>query len=620
MSVQGDTLGIPDWMPHARGSRRPQVAAGGETYPIPDLQFHYLPREICIHIKINGPPEISTAIMTNQELMKLLNPPLKAALANVMPAGGSELNQDLSPSPILWQRCSIPDPGPLLELTRWPMERRFVQFNSDGTTSDALHFFAVEVNPIDPLFSEQERAGTIRDLVNLINTKFRPFSPLVSGNAVPAWTVIAATPNWLASPSDNTDGGNPGTPPDPFPGPLTGRTFQFGHSQLQTLVGRQRGKGLEPANVVVAVLDTSPTSAEVTNAAASPATGNPLMNVVATPGTGVGIEERLSVNFNALQQSDFAHLADFVPNWGQLLSLWQTAGATYRPILRANRYATVDHGLFIAGIIKDIAPRADVHLMRVLDTSGMGDLLTLTLVMSLVPGMLVRKNGVDRRLIINLSLSLDVPPPDLLRAFWFPKAVADLSPPPGQETVIQEHLAFIQSSFTGVLDWLLAEGHLIVASVGNDALGLPGPPRPVANLPARYPGVLSVAAVNRSGNPASYSNQITATGIAVYGGDADINPGTGAVEIRVSPSGIPDGVVGIFLSPTLPFNAGPNMSGWAYWAGTSFAAPVISAIAADLCMTGPIQNGQLIGDIQGFASSSATGLGPKGGVIVAFQV
>ncbi len=580
------------------------------------LTFHYLPRELCIHIKTDDPPDIDKAIETNRDLMSRLNPVLQAALDGVKSAGDDAFNQDYSPSPVLWPRCRIDGYGPLKELARWPMERRFVLLDNQDGTTDALHFFAVEVNPIDQAFDEQDRAATIRDLVNLINRRFRPFPTPPHGTDAPTWKIVAATPNWLANPCDNTDGGNPGTPPEPVMVPPKSETFRFGNPVLDGLIQSQRTLSASPAEVVVAVLDTSPSKSDVTQAGIKFG-HNPLIGVVTNPKSGVQVDGPLSPNYGALQQADFNHLADFVPNWSGLLTLWQTTNAGGRPALRNQTFATADHGLFIAGIIKDIAPRADVHLIRVLDNCGMGDLLTLTFALSMLPGALVPNGG--RRLIVNLSLSIDVPLDDDLLAFWFPLTARDQATQATHQQEIADILDLIHSAFKAVIDWLLTRGHLVVASTGNDALGRANPPE--ARLPARYPGVLSVAAINRQGNASAFSNQATNDGVAILGGDAAYKSGTTEVEIRTNPStGRPDAVVGIYEAPTLPFNAGNNTTGWAFWAGTSFAAPIVSALAAVLCMPAPIQNAQLIQAIQGCGTIGVPTLvaGTRG--IFAFQI
>jgi hypothetical protein len=63
--------------------------------------------------------------------------------------------------------------------------------------------------------------------------------------------------------------------------------------------------------------------------------------------------------------------------------------------------------------------------------------------------------------------------------------------------------------------------------------------------------------------------------------------GIGALGGEVSENGLDttDGPMALFLSPTIPDGKGTeNCTGRAVWAGTSFATPVASAIAARLWM------------------------------------
>ena len=50
-------------------------------------------------------------------------------------------------------------------------------------------------------------------------------------------------------------------------------------------------------------------------------------------------------------------------------------------------------------------------------------------------------------------------------------------------------------------------------------------------------------------------------------------------------NGMPDAVRGLFISPTFP-GGEPNTTGWADWCGSSFAAPIISALGAHLIAQG----------------------------------
>jgi hypothetical protein len=139
-------------------------------------------------------------------------------------------------------------------------------------------------------------------------------------------------------------------------------------------------------------------------------------------------------------------------------------------------------------------------------------------------------------------------------------------------------------------------GVVVVAAAGNDN-DLTPVDRPDPCFPAAYERVLSVTALPK-GNPshpqsntpdsmkyktATYSNRAHSNGsskqaysFATFGGDL--------VDESSKPS---HGVLGVYIGgiPTQnsdgTFNPGPaNTIGWAQWSGTSFAAPIISALLA----------------------------------------
>ena len=129
---------------------------------------------------------------------------------------------------------------------------------------------------------------------------------------------------------------------------------------------------------------------------------------------------------------------------------------------------------------------------------------------------------------------------------------------------------------------------LVVAAAGNDALrpqtrdDAPPPPR----FPARYEDVFAVAATTSGGTPASYSNradiQPFGNGITTFGGDVVDQSDKDVPRPPADASaGREDAVVGVYASETLPDGV-PNTTGWVRWAGTSFAAPTVTGVAARL--------------------------------------
>jgi subtilisin family serine protease len=100
------------------------------------------------------------------------------------------------------------------------------------------------------------------------------------------------------------------------------------------------------------------------------------------------------------------------------------------------------------------------------------------------------------------------------------------------------------------------------------------------DIPAAYPFVVGISATNMANGPACYSNM---GDVASPGGDAapGVDASSGA-PICVSkavdcptgfaPGQCPYGVMGLSTLAT--------SSGFAYWSGTSFAAPIASGLAA----------------------------------------
>jgi hypothetical protein len=192
------------------------------------------------------------------------------------------------------------------------------------------------------------------------------------------------------------------------------------------------------------------------------------------------------------------------------------------------------HGTFISGLLLQVAPSAQVYMVKVLDSMGVGDDLTLATAISQLP------KDVN---IVNLSLG-------------------------GYTDDDAGPLAL------GIaLKALRREGVAVVAAAGNW-----GDPRPF--WPAAFKQVLGVGAIEPNGHGwqrASYSD---------YGWWVDaVARGTAQQStFAKNTSKEATGSAPATSDPTIAFD------GWAQWDGTSFSTPVVAAVLARLMTRNRLAN------------------------------
>ncbi len=243
-----------------------------------------------------------------------------------------------------------------------------------------------------------------------------------------------------------------------------------------------------------------------------------------------------------------------------------------------------DHGLFIAGIVRELAPDATVECIRVLNKYCVGDLNLLTQALVYIESRMSVGGDLYRQPVV-INMSLVIPTKEELKSVGIDP---DLGGPDND----------VYTSLRQQIQSLVDLGAIIPASAGNEAdlRENPSGKRPVALLPAAFANspysmdeIIPVGAVNRKGKVTSYSCYPGLRGIATYGGEVpsvdpkDPDPNNPPIVT------ISDAVRGIYSSddfpplssdpPALEYPT-PNDHAWAYWVGTSFATPIISALAA----------------------------------------
>jgi hypothetical protein len=238
-------------------------------------------------------------------------------------------------------------------------------------------------------------------------------------------------------------------------------------------------------------------------------------------------------------------------------------------------YALPEHGLAVAGIIRDIAPRARIRLIRILNDFGGCDLYNIFASLSDLERELV--SGSIRRIVINLSLTI-MPDIQRLPYIWFDQRQWSTT----QLTGVMRILKHIEEGLRLLFEGLHAHGALVIAAAGNDSTQAvqQNLPRRPPRAPARYETTLSVASVNSKFVPSSFANAANMSpcdsGVVTFGGD-----GYGVTDANA----LPDAVRGLYISPTFP-GGEQNMSGWADWRGSSFATSIITALGAHLIAQG----------------------------------
>lgn len=267
---------------------------------------------------------------------------------------------------------------------------------------------------------------------------------------------------------------------------------------------------------------------------------------------------------------------NFGPSLAPPLALQQVELGSLR---RLQQHVSVDdavkeHGLFVTGLIHTLAPESDYYLYRVLDDRGCGDLFGLVEGLHLFMAEVSGPAGSLDNVVINMSMGV-------------------LQPRDAGEGVAVLEAAVLEA---------FERGAVLVAAAGNDSVGADH--RLPAELPAAYQEVIGAAAVNNQVAPTCYSNR---GDVAAPAGEADLQGELGSEDdpLHCEPRAYTctqaaDGPAcwwGVISLATV------SDSGYAYWVGTSFAAPLVSGLAA------AADQGMVQGDVYGAIMGNAVDIG-----------
>jgi hypothetical protein len=234
-----------------------------------------------------------------------------------------------------------------------------------------------------------------------------------------------------------------------------------------------------------------------------------------------------------------------------------------------------DHGLFIAGIIHSIVPKAEIHLIEVLNQYGVGDFT------SFAQGLLKVFTEIfqpDRLGVVNCSFMFETPRHDN-----HCRHLGQIDDPDSEfEGAVREFTKSDQATQL-TLEFLFAQlyglGKQAIAAAGNDAKK-----DDKARTPARYPAALkSVRGVGAL--PKSLEKLPTGKYRTSVFSNLSESPDVNGVVTRGigtlgGEEGDGNGVLGLYLGE-FP-DGSRNDSKWAWWAGTSFATPILTGAVASI--------------------------------------
>jgi len=472
-------------------------------------------------------------------------PPEQLALSNVNNADGSKL------PPGVYLFGSTP----------------LIQTDLGVIHTSVISFLKIDKRPVDTSSGRalpgnghsgnNDDASLIPTIVTTLNNGL---DDLNKNSMVP---IALSAPAWLCG-GTHVGQGCPLTPPMPVEDACSNWhiTLPDLDPQLRSMMG---------SGVTVFILDAFPERGVISRAARDAGDDNWLLS---------SVNETVSFDYSLMSGVQ------------EILDMASTGNAAVGKDVYGEHYPILmpDHGLFIAGIVRDVAPNAKIECIRVLNDLCVGDLNKLVGALWRIYNRMLPVNPdtgqegdlYQKPVVINLSLVIPT----------------DEEAQQKQINPLVHGFNIIQASLFLAITSLTQAGAIVVASAGNegDLREIPlGGKRPMALYPAAFgnsiDNVIAVGGVTSTDTAASYSCYPGSRGIATYGGEVpDVQPldppsSNPVVTINDALRGIYSSVEypplsAVPANPPEQYYEAPNDHAWAYWIGTSFATPIVSAVAA----------------------------------------
>ncbi len=237
-----------------------------------------------------------------------------------------------------------------------------------------------------------------------------------------------------------------------------------------------------------------------------------------------------------------------------------------------------DHGLYVAGLIRAVAPESEIEIYQVLNKYGCGSLFTLNEALYDFMAGVKRQRGTLGGAVINLSLGIHKPRTPIQDSVPGDGANQQSGVAAAQalDFLVEDEIESLRTAVLAAHN----EGAVLVAAAGNDSYLASRDGQVLSpQIPAQYPFVIGVAASNAMRERSCFSNW---GDVAAPGGDGGLNPQLAkdfeelagldcAPTANLCSGDCKDALISLVQDP---------QPGYAYWTGTSFSTPLVSGLAA----------------------------------------